>query len=419
MWLSRNQHGFRHGHSCETQLTGLVEDITDVLDESGELGAVFLDFEKAFDKVPHMKLIKKLEGVIGNGRVLRWVIDFLRGRVQRVNVENVESEEEKVTSGVPQGSVLGPLLFIIYINDIDNGVVSRVRLFADDCALYRRIESDADIKMLQQDLETINEWVKLNKMSLNVNKCKAMCFSRKQNKSTMTLKIMGTSLEEVDSYKYLGVTLHEKMNWTQQVERISRKATKNLNFVMRNLKGSKKEIREKAYLTLIRPILDYAGAIWDPYLEKHIKTIEEVQRMAARRVLNKWRKWSWIDAGNEVRELIHDSPSSMIQELNWIPLAKRRKTQRLCNMYRIISGKWVGWYEMETRLENSNYLGRHDHQWKMRETQKRKDVGKFSFWNKTIKEWNEQNNEIMEEWPRTLKEYRKKMEENAKNILQK
>jgi hypothetical protein len=169
--------------------------------------------------------------------------------------------------------------------------------------------------VLQEDLIKIEEWIHLNKMKLCVNKCKVMCFSRKQNRTVMNLQICYTDLKEVISYKYLGVVLHQGLNWSEQVGRISEKATKNLNFVMRNLKGTKRLVKEKAYLAIIRPVLEYAGSVWDPYLQSNIKEIENVQRLAARRVLGRWKKYCWSEEKNGSRVRIFESPTEMVGEL--------------------------------------------------------------------------------------------------------
>ena len=149
------QHGFRKHHSTQTQLLSSVYDWVRSLDDSGCSDVIFLDIAKAFDTVPHQRLLLKLNNVGIRGPLLKWTESFLSGRQQRVVIDGMSSEWRQVSSGVPQGSVLGPLLFLIFVNDINVGLSSTVRLFADDCALYRSINDHQDCVQLQHDLQLI------------------------------------------------------------------------------------------------------------------------------------------------------------------------------------------------------------------------------------------------------------------------
>ena len=169
--LSEQQYGFRQGHSCKTQLINVVEDVQRALDQQKQVDPIMLDFRKAFDTVPHQRLLCKLKKYGIGGQVLEWISLWLTNRLQRVTVDGAASKWVRVKSGVPQGTVLGPLLFLIYINDIGFGVSSTLRLFADDCILYRVIDSPRDSEILQQDLNLITQWCKCWQMRLNVDKC--------------------------------------------------------------------------------------------------------------------------------------------------------------------------------------------------------------------------------------------------------
>ena len=156
-WLYEGQHGFRSGYSCESQVVTVCQDIADSLDEGVRTDAIIIDFSKAFDLVPHDRLLTKIAASGVDLRVVVWVKEFLLGRSQRVRVDGQLSEEVRVTSGVPQGSVLGPLLFLAYVNDIWRNIGSNIRLFADDCIIYRRIMCSSDIDKLQTDLNRIGQ----------------------------------------------------------------------------------------------------------------------------------------------------------------------------------------------------------------------------------------------------------------------
>ena len=180
--LNDAQHGFRKNRSCETQLLMVIADIHKALDNNLQMDGILLDFSKAFDKVPHTCLALKLEhyGVRGNN--LKWIQSFLSNQTQMVVLNGKQSETIPVTSGVPQGTVLGPLLFLVYINDLPDKVRSRTaRLFADDCLLYRNVETPQDIDSLQEDLDALQAWEKDWQMEFNPSKCQTIHFTRKRN----------------------------------------------------------------------------------------------------------------------------------------------------------------------------------------------------------------------------------------------
>jgi len=156
--LSSHQHGFRTAHSCQTQLLESVHHWAQSLDKRSSTHIFFLDFSKAFDSVPHEHLLIKLDCIGVRGAVLKWIRSFLTDRRQRVMLEGCTSTWAPVTSGVPQGSILGPLLFLVYINDIDTQLNSHVKLFADDCAIYNQVSCKADTSSLQSDLNSLYTW---------------------------------------------------------------------------------------------------------------------------------------------------------------------------------------------------------------------------------------------------------------------
>ena len=171
--LNSAQHGFRQRRSCETQLITTLDDFSKCLDKKQQIDGILLDFSKAFDKVDHQKLLHKLHNFGIQNSLLKWMESFLLGRQQTVIVDGAESPPKPVLSGVPQGTVLGPLLFLIYINDITHKLSpgTIIRLFADDSLLYRIIKSPEDAKILQKDLDTLQKWELENKMEFHPGKC--------------------------------------------------------------------------------------------------------------------------------------------------------------------------------------------------------------------------------------------------------
>ncbi|CAL4165993.1 unnamed protein product, partial [Meganyctiphanes norvegica] len=194
--LSDRQHGFREGRSCLTNLLEVMECWTEILDEGDGVDVAYLDFRKAFDLVSHNHLIYKMSKYGITNQVLNWVKDFLRDRTQRVVIRGTASEALGVTSGVPQGSVLGPILFLIFINDLPLNVISPVSLFADDSKVFSRIVSEKNKskcnsangnEVLQGDLNRIKEWADNWKMEFNVDKCKMMHLGSSNPKANYTM----------------------------------------------------------------------------------------------------------------------------------------------------------------------------------------------------------------------------------------
>ena len=176
--LTDCQHGFRARSSCETQLVTLVHDLTSAMDRETQTDMVILDFSKAFDRVPHKRLLRKLHHYGIRGHLHEWVTDFLSGRTQSVVIEGVSSGSAPVVSGVSQGSVLGPLLFLLFINDLPNNLNSQTRLFADDCIVYRTVRNQEDCMALQQDLHKLAEWENNWGMEFHPQKCSVLRVSR-------------------------------------------------------------------------------------------------------------------------------------------------------------------------------------------------------------------------------------------------
>ena len=189
--LYSKQHGFRKNHSCETQLLLTIEDLAKNLDEGSEIDLQIFDFSKAFDKVPHQRFLSKLNHYGIQRKTLAWINSWLTERFQPVVVDGEASSFVKVTSGVPQGAVLGPLMFLLFINDIHENLDSTLGLFADDALLYRSINTMNDSVILQNDIEKLVSWSKTWQMQFNVTKCQTMMISRKKEPVLMDYYIDG------------------------------------------------------------------------------------------------------------------------------------------------------------------------------------------------------------------------------------
>lgn len=378
--LTDCQHGFRAKRSTESQLILTIHDLANSLDNDKSVHAVVLDFAKAFDKVPHRRLLAKLQYYGIQGKLLRWLESFLTQRTQSVVCEGKSSRPSPVTSGVPQGTVLGPLLFLLYINDLPDNLQSPVKLFADDALLYGVIANDTDCDHLQDDLQKLEQWQNQWQMKFNPSKCKILCISNKRSPPVKKYTFCGVELEQVDNITYLGITLTSKLKWDQHVSTVSSKASQVLGVVRRNLHNCPSSVRETAYKTLVRPTLEYASAAWDPHYEKDIQKLERVQRKAARFCAGNYNPYA--------------SVTDMLQELNWETLATRRKIARLSFMHKLSHN--LTDFSVTAHLKpNYERRTRGSHDFKFLVPRSKKDVFKFSFFPRTICEWNSLPDDIV------------------------
>ena len=288
--IAENQHAFRKARSCESQLILTAHDLTKNMDNKLKTDMAVLDFSKAFDVMPHHRLLLKLDHYGVRSKTQKWICSFRTKRFQRVVVNGVTSVWQPVLSGAPQGTVLGPHLFLVLINDIHENVESCTRLFADDCLLYNTIESPGDEAVLQRDLDKMVSWADKWGMRFNPAKCNTLRLTRDRNPGHTNYEMMGTVLEETKETKYLGIFLQNDLRWNRQTQFATGKATRVLNFVRRNFYHVSPVVKERLYHTLVRPHLDHATAAWDPHTSKNIKSIERVQKRAARFVTNTYGK---------------------------------------------------------------------------------------------------------------------------------
>ena len=263
--------------------------MSDSLNTGDQVDCVLLDFSKAFDKVPHQRLLHKCHHYGIRGNTLQWIASFLQQRTQEVVCEGVRSGRSPVTSGVPQVTVLGPLLFLVYINDLPEVVSSTARLFADDCLLYRKIKSSEDSKILRSDLDSLQQWEDSWLMSFNADKCEVLRVTYKRKPLISTYNIHGVPLASVKTVKYLGLNISTNLSWTPHIDNVAKKANNTNAFLRRNISTFPSKIKEQCYRTMVRPIMEYACVVWDPITQKDTHKIEMVQRRAARFVYGDYR----------------------------------------------------------------------------------------------------------------------------------
>jgi len=319
-YIQDSQHGFRRKRSCLTNLLDFFNEVITIYDNQRAVDIIYLDFSKAFDTVPHQRLIKKVENIGIRGNLLRWIKNWLNGRKQRVVVNGQSSEWKLVTSGVPQGSVLGPLLFIIYINDLENGLLSKISKYADDTKLCARANNEDDRIQLQSDIDKLVEWSEVWQMDFNVAKCKVIHVGRRNQNHNYTMGAMNMAVSREE--KDLGVYIKSDLKHDTQIKHSIRKANMALGLISRNFEYKSKDIILSLYKSLVRPHLEYAVAFWSPYYRGDIDKIERVQRRATKMI----------------PELRNRSYEERLIALGLTTLEKRRLKVQLTETYKYLNG---------------------------------------------------------------------------------
>ena len=365
------QHGFRRQRSTETQLVLTIQDLAKSLDQQSQVDILILDFSKAFDTVAHRRLLRKLNHYGVRGNAYKWITQWLLERRQRVVVDGETSSNEEVISGVPQGTVLGPLMFLLYINDIGHNISSSIRLFADDCLLYREIRTAQDSINLQKDLDHLTTWAKDWQMSFNPTKCQTLRVTKKKNPTPAKYTMLGHTLEQIDHGKYLGVEIDKELNWSHHINQTTQKATRTINFLRRNIGKCGQTTKARAYTTMVRPHLEYASSAWDPHLQKQINQLERVQSKAARFVTGQYQR----DA----------SVTKMKSDLGWPSLQGRRFISRISLFYKCVHDQVA--MPIPTGFHHQQQSRLH-HQYHYSIPTIRTDVYKYSFFPRTIRCWN-------------------------------
>ena len=279
--IHQSQHGFLPARSCQSNLLECIETVTDEVDNHN-MDIAYLDFAKAFDKVPHERLLLKIKSMGIHEQVTLWIAAWLRDRQQRVVVNGEMSEWTTVTSGVPQGSILGPLLFLIYINDLDTDMQSKVLKFADDTKLCHRANGYEDNRVLQIDLNIATNWARRWQMEFNVKKFQIMHIGPKNQQAVYT---MGNhKLDKVEEEKDLGVNIHSSLFVSHNCAKAVSKGQQMTGFIYRTVSYKSIETVVPLYKALVRPHLEYSAQVWAPYLRKDIDALERVQRRVTRMI---------------------------------------------------------------------------------------------------------------------------------------
>ena len=256
------------------------EEITKWVDEGSPVDVIYLDFQKAFDKVPHQRLILKLKSHGMGNSIINWLEQWLTDRRQRVVVDGEVSSWKSVLSGVPQGSVLGPILFLVYIDDLEEGVTGNILKFADDTKLFRKTKQIGYKKKLQDDIDKLVRWSEKWQMLFNFGKCK--CLHTGPGNTGMNYEMGGTILSKTVKEKDLWVSMNANMKVSEQCRIAASKGNQVIGMIRRNITYKEKSLIVPMYKAIVRPHLEYCIQAWSPDIRKYIDMLEKIQRRATK-----------------------------------------------------------------------------------------------------------------------------------------
>ncbi len=283
------QNGLRSKRSTETQLILTIDDLVKTLDVNRQMDMYMLDFSKVFDKVPHQRLMAKLEYYRIRGQTRSWIEKWLTSRVQQVVVDGETSREEIIRSGIPQGKVLGLLMFLIFINNIGCNINSKIRLFADDALISRYVNNKEDSNNLQKDIDQLCKWENKQQMSFNPSKCSVMRITRKRKLVISNYIMHGQILSCAEHLPYVEVEIAKDLSWNQHINNIAQSAHRSTNFLRRNISKCSADTKQASITGMVRPKLEYASSAWDPHQQNQIQKLEQIQSKDARFVLNRFK----------------------------------------------------------------------------------------------------------------------------------
>ena len=374
--IKDTQHGFIPGKSCATNLTLFMDTVTKATDEGKAVDIIYLDFAKAFDKVPHQRLLTKLRAKGVDAQTVKWIESWLSNRTQNVNIQGEKSGSCDVDSGVPQRTVLGPILFTVYIDDLEVEVTRRllevlILKFADDTKGAKVIENAADRDKLQEALDCLCNWAEKWGMEFNVAKCKVMHVGRNNPEYDYTMR--GVKLGKTEEEKDIGVTITKNLKPSVQCEKAAGRAASVLNQIRRNFHYRDRHTFVRLYKQYVRPHLEFASPSWSPWLTGDIERLEKVQEKAVKMV-----------AG--LKSKIY---SERCIELGLETLEERRKKQDLALVHKLVregqeAPMLVPIPEVENRVRTRRAAAAHG----LAAQYARTDVRKFSFPVRVVESWN-------------------------------
>ena len=366
--INDSQHGFTAGRSCLTNLVTFLESLTFHVDQGLPVDVLYLDFSKAFDKVPHQRLISKLRAHGIGPEISRWIENWLTDRKQRVTIKGTQSPRTSDTSGVPQGSVLGPTLFTIYINDIDENIKSRILKFADDTKLMAPVSNQEQITELQEDLASAFHWAGKWQMEFNPGKCKCVHFGHANPKHeyTMGAQKIAHSTEEKD----LGVVINQTLSPSHHIATCVSRANRIVGLIKRTYENKSKRNIIALYKSLVRPHLEYCIQEWRPHNQKDIDNLEGVQRRMTKMI----------------NGIGGDEYNLRLSKTKLLSLEMRRLRSDLIEVFKIMHN--LEGVKREDFFQLRTATGRRGHSLTILKQHCRLNVRKYFFTHRVVDTWN-------------------------------
>ena len=336
-YLDPRQHGFVNGKSCTTQMVPFADNLALALNNKSRVDVIYFDFAKAFDTVSHDLILHKLKYLYGvDGLMLRFIKSYLQGRQQQVVVSGSKSSTLPVHSGVPQGSILGPLLFVLFINDMFSCISdeTNIALYADDTKIWREINMFDDHIVLQQDINNLLQWSLQNKMKFHPSKCKALSVSLQRNvldnlPFNVYHYVLGESfIDFVGSQRDLGVIINTKLLWGPQIDNLISNASSKLGLLMRTCHfTTNKRQKRSFYLAIVRSLFEHCSVIWCPQHATHIAKFDAIQKRAIK----------WID-GHPFVSYTREEFLIKQRQYDILPMSLRFRFNDLKLCYQIVNG---------------------------------------------------------------------------------
>ena len=373
------QHGFIAGKSCVTNLIDTLDYVGSCLDSGGHIDMTYMqDMSKAFDKVDHELLIQKLQKEYGfGGNLLRWFQYYLADRKQRVTVLGATSDVLPVTSGVPQGSILGPALFLLYVNSLPNNVKSsRVAMFADDTKVFKAIKWPKDAMKLQEDLNNLENWSSESGLQFNETKCKSQSITRRINPILTVYSMKDSPLSSIKHERDLGVWISSDLTFNKHVNEQCAQAHKMFGYIRRNTRTiTSIKTRRTIYLSLIRSHLGYATQVWTPQSIELLLKLEKPQRRATKYILN-------------LPFISSTCYKSRLQTLHLLPVCYWHEYLDLVHFFKVVNGITTSSFVLNAKNFSCTRSSSKTKGVKYETPRCKTTTYQRSYWIRTIRTWN-------------------------------